>query len=69
MKEGETIYIGEYWFSPIKGTDFLGFRTWKFYVALSDRGGRDIPIAIKKEPTIRDDWIKVQIPDGERFGN
>jgi len=69
VKEGETIYIGEYWFTPIKGTDFLGMRTWKFYVALSDRGGRDIPIAIKKEPTIRDDWIKVQIPDGERFGN
>ncbi len=69
VKERETIYIGEYWFTPIKGTSFLGFRKWEFYVALSDRGGRDIPIAIKKEPTIRDDWIKVQVPVGDRFGN
>ena len=69
VKEGETIYIGEYWFASTKKKDFLGQTSLRFYVTLSDRGGRDIPIAIKKEPTIRDDWIKVQIPDGERFGN
>jgi hypothetical protein len=69
VKEGETIYIGEYWFASIKRTDFLGMRTWKFYVTVSDHSGRDIPLAIKKEPTIRVDKVKVQIPDGERFGN
>lgn len=69
VKEGEMIYIGEYRFDSIKGRDFLGFRTWEFYVTLCDRSGRDIPLAIKKEPTIRADKVKVQIPDGERFGN
>jgi hypothetical protein len=68
VKEGEIIYIGEYWFASIRTKSFMG-TSYTFYVTLSDRGGRDIPIAIKKEPTIRDDWIKVQIPVGERFGN
>jgi len=69
VKEGEVIYIGEYWFASIKGTDFLGMRTWKFYITLADKSVRDIPLAMKKEPTIRAHEVKVQIPDGERFGN
>lgn len=48
VKEGETIYIGEYWFASIKKKDFLGQTSRRFYITISDRGGRDIPIAIKK---------------------
>lgn len=69
VKAGETIYIGEYWFASIKEKDFLGMTSLRFYVTLSDRSERDIPLAIKKEPTIRADEVKVRIPDGERFGN
>jgi len=61
VKEGKTIYTGEYWFVSTK---------WRFgYITLSDQSGRDIPLAIKKEPTISADKVKVQIPDVEKLGN
>lgn|GEM_PF-4055827 len=69
VKEGEIIYIGEYWFASTKKKDILGMTSLRFYITLSDQSGRDIPLAIKKEPTIREDRLKVQISDGERIVN
>jgi hypothetical protein len=69
VKEGETIYIGEYCFGSIEGKSLLGFPLRKFYFTVSDQSGRDIPLAIRKEPTIREDKVKVQISKGERIVN
>jgi hypothetical protein len=68
VREGEIIYIGEYWFASKRTKDFMG-TSYSFYITVSDRSERDIPLAIKKEPTIRSDKVKVQIPEGERIVN